>query len=247
MRILIISFDGLEYDWVKMFNLVGLKQKEYGKVDLSPILNLENREIPYQITTEVYATMVSGKNPVEGITGKKVLIHETLMERNIPSLFNLPNSLSVEVPSVAYPLQTAFSHSLIAEHVHKSRELELRKKLLDIAEEKTRLFEKKKLFNKKLVMVYYNFTDELAHLSVIVNSHHHLFIVYRKAEEIAHRLTKAFGEGLVIVISDHGMKVVDGIGKHSDHGFYSLSQPLGWQGIKITEVYDKIVRLYNEA
>jgi len=248
MRILIISFDGLEYNWVEKLNLVGLKQVEYGKTDLSPILNNEKRKVKHIITDEVYATIVSGEKFIDGITGEgRVCPTETLAERNIKSLFNLPNSLSINVPSMAYNTNRILGNLKVRDYLHDEISLE---KLVGFmykeADELTSLA-LDVLGKKKLIMVYYHFTDELGHLSPFRYNKNKILQLYSKAEEITMRFKQwflKFGDDVVLVLSDHGMTED---GEHSNHGFYSLNKPLGWKDIKVTELYNKIVALYNEA
>lgn len=249
MRILIISFDGLEHNWVEMFNLVGLKQKEYGRIDLYPILNLQQRKHKDPVTDEIYATTISGKLFIEGITGEGVCTICSLSERNIPSIFNLPNSLAVGVPTASYDVNRIFHINLIAEYVRNDKEIQLKELLLADANKMTNVLinERSIWIQKQLVMVYYYFTDELGHLSRIRLNDAERFDVYKKAEEIAVRLKQRFlefGDGIVIIHSDHGM---DNNGRHSHHGFYSLSKPLNWKGIKVTELHDRIKELYHET
>lgn len=271
-RFLIISFDGLDYDLVEMFNMVGLKQAEYGRVDLSPVFERGGHDYP--LTDQLYSTFISGKLPDEHHV-KSWLSMRTLQEQNIPTLFNLPNSLGINVPVWSYnTMRQKFLNSV-------KRYIKIPNQDLIPLEEELFNYESGLMFEmlesprfpiwrKWLLMTYFVFSDLLGH--VYGDNLNHLHNMYVECEALAINIKERFNykgpdtmlygdeefpkdfdvtdnylpswkvtgseeeEPITLIFGDHGMKE----GVHTDSGFYSLSEPLGWKGIKINEFYDKI-------
>lgn len=52
-KILVVAFDGMDYDFIKKFDLKGIKQKEFGTLDNAT-------DIEYRYTSELFASFITG-------------------------------------------------------------------------------------------------------------------------------------------------------------------------------------------
>ncbi len=220
--ILILAYDGLEYNYVGEFNLKGLMQKDFGKTDIS--------EFSEPRTMVLWSSFLAGKNLEKRILKLKNIWKFKLKPKE--TFFkHFKKWKAIDVPGLT----------------HKEEEHELERKLLkmyfeenlSIKEYDKIVFEhhkenKEEFFKSleedyEIIMAYFPLADLIGHLSFGLKSK--MRLVYKELESIAKKVEADFK----LIISDHGMKAVGRYGDHSNYGFWSTNKKLGTKNPKITD------------
>ena len=174
---------------------------------------------------------------------------EEFRKRKIQTLFSvIPNSKALSVPP--YQKWTDRETQLLF-----GQAVEKEEKTSAFEERMWNLFEEKKdkfmriirEGNWNLFMTHFKFADLLGH--IFAGNLTRMFGVYMKAEQLVKDVKKIIrDETLLLVVSDHGMKMFGKgrFGEHSDHGFYSSNLPLKLKNPKITNFFDLIVKTLTE-
>ena len=210
--IVIVGIDGLEYDYVKEFQFPNLMQKNYGTTDLS--------EFEEPRTMVIWSSFLSGKNQEKRILSEKEMWKFRLgVEETFFSKFN--KHIAIDVPGYTQDMEQ-----------HKKERQAMKDFFADkisvedydkiVFEHHNRIKEK---FSESLeqdydiVMGYFNAADVIGHLSFGVKPK--MKVIYKEMDDIVRRTAEK--AGMLLVISDHGMKAIGRFGDHSTHGFWSLN------------------------
>jgi len=247
----IVAFDALDHVLVDKFMMDGLKQAQNGVIDLTQ--HYRGGGLLDTITDEVFATFITGMVPDEHGVKLPIDMGFTL-SGNHPTIFNLTDSVAVDVPSWNRNHQHFLFQNRVGWYLGKEKhreainmdskeywgKVENEKNTLVpdlynyIEEEKLERIKEALQQNKSLTMIYFWFTDIQGHVQK-----HPPKSMYDTALMLF-RLIKSYGgdDTLYIIMSDHGMIE----GHHRTEGFWSLSKPLlednGY--IDMTEWYSKI-------
>ena len=226
--IVILGYDGLEYNYVTDFKFPGLLQERYGKTDLS--------DFSQPRTVVIWSSFITGRNTEKeavnaGLWGFKVKPEETFFAK-------FDKWKAIDVPGLTYK-----------DEAH-AKEREAMKLFfggnMSIQEYDKIAFEnhkenKEEFFNAlnedfDIIMGYFALADVIGHASF--GNELKMRLIYKELEKIHDKTIKNVPEGsTVLIISDHGMKPVSGkYGDHSDHGFWSLNTDKDLQTPKPFEI-----------
>jgi hypothetical protein len=258
MRVLVISFDALEYDLVEKFQLNVLKQKYYGKVDLESYFQKRPKGVGGREprTPEVYSIIYTGKIPENPpyehfneflleVSRKK---HDTIFDHakkpfgvdlvGYPPIATDYGSLGKSWVSrfTGRPLFSGYYRDIFtleeAEEAYYS--------YMDCKTNVGKIVAK---LDFDLVFLYYKEPDNLQHF---YNNYDRDFAryktLYHKCNNLAQKLIKAFDDGstLIIILSDHGTNLRGG---HSSYGFWSTNIDIGFRdSIPVEKWYNIIIQ-----
>jgi hypothetical protein len=213
--IVVLAIDALEYTLIEEFNCSNLKQKYYGKTDIS--------EYSEPRTMVLWSSFMTGKNMEKEILAKgdkemwstKIEIKETF--------FNIfKNPAIIDLPGFAYEKeQHDLERKLLKSYFAAGDDEEkskIRKDYNNHAFEHHRKIKQK--FKDTLsndhdfVLGYFSVADVLGHLNF--GNRVMMKMIYKDLDEIAGSIDQEY-----IVLSDHGMEKVGMFGDHSNYGFWS--------------------------
>ena len=234
---IILGFDGLEYEYVKKFNLKGLKQLTFGKTNLS--------EFSQMRTIVLWSSFITGRNMEKEIPLKdqwkfRVKVQETFFK-------NFKRWKAIDVPGFTYKFKI---------HEKERRALKLFfKKEITVEEYDKIAFENYKKIkeeylrslrgNYDLIMGYFAIADVVGHLSFGITSK--MKLIYKELEDIVETTKQKRGNETILIISDHGMKAIGRFGDHSNYGFWSLNRKVKLRRPRITEFRGLIESLVKEG
>lgn len=266
MKVFILALDGLEYDLVKLWNLSGLKQKAYGRIELREMYFHPEAKVPW--TPYIWSSFISGKHQdvkivftygkiidrlrkhplFRWIKGKRRLFWrigltpkaEQIGRIKEQTIFDsVSPSIAIDVPTYNEPLEHWKIHELIWTKGIETYE----NKILKIFNEK-----RKKVFLSvteewKLFMAYFKIADLAGHI-YICKRLGKLRKIYEDLNNLTFKLKGRLSENSVfLIVSDHGMiPSDDGVsGTHSTHAFWSLNIKTNWKPKDITDFHPKIL------
>jgi hypothetical protein len=240
MKIIVLAIDALEYNLVEKFDCKNLKQKFYGKTNIS--------EFSEPRTVVLWSSFMTGKNKEKEILEKgdkemwntKFDIKDTFFsEFKNPAIFDLPG--------FNYDIKTHDkSRALLKKFFEVKSEEEkedIRKEYNKDAFDHHRKIKKEFLgaLNKEydFVLGYFSVVDVIGHLNF--GNGILMKMIYKEMDDIAKKCAE---KGCpLFVLSDHGMKTVGMFGDHSDYGFWSLNLNKNLDNPKITDFCDIIKSL----
>lgn len=227
----IFAVDALEYDKVEEFGCENLKQKFYGKTDIT--------EFSQPRTMVLWSSFMTGENKEAEILAKGdknmwgtcIPIEETFFSK-------FSNAKIIDLPGFNYDK---------AQH---DKERELLKSFFEV-EDPVKKDNIKKVYNQHvllhhkkvkeeflveldaghdLLLGYFSVADVIGHLNF--GNTTMMKMIYDDLDEIAGKIN-----GDVLVLSDHGMEAIGKFGDHSGYGFWStnfkdLGEPLAEDGEK---------------
>jgi len=231
----IIAIDGLEYTLVEEFDMQNLKQKYYGKTDIS--------EFSESRTIVLWSSFITGRNMEAEILAKG---KEEMWNIKIPheetffSHFETPFIL--DLPGYNHDLEQHQKERKLLKHFFEASDQEKKKEIRNtynqIAFQHHRRIKTQFLRairdEHDLVLGYFSIADVIGHLNF--GNRALMKLIYRDLDEIASRPA-----GKKIILSDHGMKGVGAFGDHSNYGFWSTDfKALGTP--RITDFKDLMLR-----
>lgn len=231
--ITILAIDALEYNLVEKFNCKNLKQKEYGKTDIS--------EFTEPRTIVLWSSFLTGKNmekPILALGNKEMWNFKVKKEDSFLNSFE--NPLVIDLPGYNYEKeQHEKERKLLKEFFSTDSD-----KTKKIKEEYNKLsFEHHKKIKQKflnslnkdrdLVLGYFSVADVIGHLNFGNNLM--MKMIYDDLEDMTGIASKKSDK--ILVLSDHGMKAIGRFGDHSEYGFWSLSEKIELGKPKITDFY----------
>jgi hypothetical protein len=239
MNIVILAFDGLDHAYVNEYQKWNVLQKAYGRTNLEGYSKGGGN--PDYLTDEIFATFITGTVP--DVHGVKIPIDlKFSLKDKIPTIFDLTNSIAVDVPSWnRNPKQHEFQNRVgwyLGHSAHRKAtgmdEDEYWKKVIKerttLRDDCYKYFYQDKWFRiikaleerATLTMIYFWFTDIIGHI-IPTGIHHEK--MYGMVDLITRDIKLIFGEEntLYMIMSDHGMYR----GQHRpNETFWSLSKPL---------------------
>ena len=232
--IIILAIDALEYELVEKFNCQNLKQKFYGKTDIS--------EFTQPRTIVLWSSFMTGKNKEKEILlkGKKEMwntkfdIKDTFFsEFKNPAIFDLPGfNYNKEVHDKSRKLLKKFFEAKSEEEKEKIRK-EYNKDAFDHHKKIKERFLKAIDKNHDLILGYFSVVDVIGHLNFGNNML--MRMLYKEMDDIAKKCAEK--NCPLLILSDHGMKAIGKFGDHSDYGFWSLNLNKNLKTPKITDFY----------
>ncbi|HDH41884.1 MAG TPA: hypothetical protein ENG12_05745 [Candidatus Altiarchaeales archaeon] len=238
--IVVLAIDALEYEKVEEYNCIHLKQRCYGKTDIS--------EFSQPRTMVLWSSFMTGENKEEEVLSKgnkemwniKWDIEETFFSSfSNPVILDLPGfNYDKEVHDRSRELLKRFFEEKSQGEKKKIRD-EYNKLAFDhhriIKEEFLNALEREHDF----VLGYFSVADVIGHLNFGNNTM--MKLIYQDLDEIA---TKAADKtDKLIVLSDHGMEAIGEFGDHSNYGFWSTSWGSNLKKPRITDFRDVILAL----
>jgi len=245
VRVILISFDGLEYNCVEKYNCQALQQIEHGMIDLTPYQDHRprGRGSGDPFTPEVYATFITGKVPSESYAEMY-----QQFDNKYPTIFQFAkNPIAIDVPAYTPTRDKAWMEKLSADPLFRrywKKEISLAQiehELYKWMAAKASFASLIDLLDFDLALIYFRNTDHLHHIYNDMEIYgEHTRKMYQFVENITTDMIKVFDDGktLIIIFSDHGSNLQGG---HSQYGFWSSNIPLGrGMSIKVTDWHDII-------
>lgn len=257
MNLFILGLDGLEYNFVKEWNMENLMQQEYGKI-IVPI----NKERNTPISPEVWGAFLTGEEILNlkfhrpGIKGRILDILISLRKRvnfgfgignyfrthrNFPKLNKSTFVDRADAAEINAPYYSYRGTLNIIERIGRG-ELSIDKALKELMiTYKKRTVQIKRELKKKMrvytiIFAFLHFPDIIQHLSF--TRHHLIKNIYADLDYFVLELKEILPGDKFIIVSDHGFEKETGI--HSNYGFYSSNVRLNPRPEKITDFYNLI-------
>lgn len=212
--ITVIAIDALEFEMVEKFKTTHLKQKFYGKTDIS--------EFSEPRTIVLWSSFMTGKNmePEVLAMGKKEMWNIRI-DHDDTFFSNFSNPCIIDIPGYNYDIKQHNQERALLKAFFDSDDDDkddIRKKYNELAFEHHRNVKKKFLDSltkdHDLILGYFSLVDVIGHLNF--GNRMMMKMIYREVDEIVSQV-----EGKLVVLSDHGMKAIGQFGDHSDYGFWS--------------------------
>lgn len=274
-KVLIVSFDGMDIDLIRRFELANIPQNEFGTID-------NDSGICVKVTSELFVSFLTGKtwqehgiigldryssdilNKIEslnryrlfrGFSGLRGAIYS-----NLPFLSSNKRHIHQEDYEQSTFLDEMSSSDIGVRGYSKGYTFDLMQVIrnhgLKEAEKELSRFERMKrgelweaLDHSQLVMAHFHRTDHIHHWYWEVGKMGKVEETYHEMDEFAGEiLEKAEENGFdtVIFMSDHGLPDVEN-GGHNENAFYSCNHELfGDETPHITDFHDKILELAGE-
>lgn len=215
--LIILGYDGLEYDFVEKNNFANLKQKSYGKTDLS--------DFSEPRTIVIWSSFMVGKNLEKEILAKPTL-WQSKLEPKDTFLKSFKSHYTIDVPGFSYiKQQHDLERKLLKGFFDKKNDIkEFDKCAFDHHKFVKQEFFKELKTNKDLIFGYFNLADIIGHLSFGLELK--MKIIYQELDDIAKKVQTEHQDATILIISDHGMQKVGQFGDHSKHGFWSLNRKI---------------------
>lgn len=212
---IILAIDALEYTLVEEFNCTNLKQKFYGKTNIS--------EFSQPRTMVLWSSFMTGKNMEKEIVAKgdkemwntKIDLKDTFFHRfKDPKIIDLPGfNYAKEQHEQERGLLKNYFDAQSNDEKNK-----IRTEYNNLAFEHHRKVKKEfsEVLNAKhdFVLGYFSVADVVGHLNF--GNRMMMKMIYKDLDEIAGTIKDSF-----IVLSDHGMEKIGIFGDHSNYGFWS--------------------------
>lgn len=254
MNIFILGLDGLEYNFVKEWNMENLMQKEQGKL-IVPI----NKEKNTPISPEVWAAFLTGEEIHRGWrrVGIKGRILELLMSlrKRIDLSFGIGNYFRTEISfpklnkttfvdredatEINAPYYSYEGTVSIVEKVGRG-EFSIDEAISELMnlykKRKKRILRelKEKIPNYNIIFAFLHFPDVIQHFTFTRS--HIIKNMYADLDYFVLQLKHFLRDSdTFIIVADHGFDMRKGI--HSNYGFYSSNIGLKPKPLKITDFY----------
>ena len=224
--LIILGYDGLEYDFVEKHDFKYLKQQSYGKTDLSDF------EQPRTIV--IWSSFMAGKNLEKEILAKPVMWASKLTPEDT-FLKKFKSHFTIDVPGFSYiKEQHDNERKLLKGFFDKKNDVkEFDKCAFDHHKRIKQEFYNELESDKELVFGYFNLADLIGHLSF--GKETKMKLIYSELDQITKEVTEKYPDATILVISDHGMKPIGKFGDHSNHGFWSLNKKVKLNNPKPTD------------
>lgn len=235
--IVVYAIDALEYAKVEEYGTENLKQKTYGKTDIS--------EFSQPRTMVLWSSFMTGKNMESRVLadGNKEMWNIKIPnEETFFSSFDDP--VVLDLPGYSYDLKVhERSRELLKSYFEEKDE----EKKEQIKQEYNKdAFDHHKNIKEQFlnalgeehdfVLGYFSAADVVGHLNFGNNLL--MKMIYKDLDELAGKISEKADK--MLVLSDHGMKAIGRFGDHSEYGFWSTSWDSGLSNPKITDFYTLI-------
>jgi len=252
LRVLVLAFDGLEYNHVHIYQPKHLVQKEYGRVEI----------FQPSATPVMWASFITGltpqqhKVPLEGLP-------RVLLSKDIPTIFDhAEKPVYTDIPSLGpYPYWDPKYGETLREAIKKgpwSREFFEAEALGEqlYQEQREQCLEKVRE-GWDLFMAHFLFTDYFGHLyGNVLRMKRVIQMVDNTVREIKSKVDMS--DVFLLIVSDHGIRAArkdeewgEGLkgrgGRHSRHGFYSSNITLKLNRPKLTDFFPIIKSILESS
>lgn len=238
--IVVLAIDALEYKKVEEYGCRNLKQKTYGKTDIS--------EFSPPRTMVLWSSFMTGENKEKEVLAKgdkemwntKWGIDETFFsEFRNPMILDLPGfNYDKEVHDKSRALLKKFFEEKGLGEKKKVREeynqeafahhRRIKEKFITALEE-----------DHDFVLGYFSVADVIGHLNFGNNMM--MKLIYQDLDEIAQKTAEK--AEYLLILSDHGMEAIGEFGDHSNYGFWSTGWDSGLKNPRITEFKEILCQL----
>ena len=219
--IVVFAIDALEFKKVEEYNCENLKQKYYGKTDIS--------EFSEPRTMVLWSSFITGQNKEKEVLGngnkemwnKKFDKDETFFK-------NFKNPAVIDLPGYSYELDVHEKSRKLLKEYFETDDPEKKEKIKEqynkdalehhkkVKEEFLKALDEKHDF----VLGYFSAVDVIGHLNF--GNSIMMKMLYREMDDIAKMIEEKYNCPMLI-ISDHGMKAIGQFGDHSEYGFWSTN------------------------
>lgn len=248
--LVILAYDGLEYELVRKFNCSSLQQESFGKVDLSRFKKV--------VTPAIFSTLFTGHYPEETGIGyswdEDPIPLENAHERTgFRTLFQkVEKSKVVSAPRLQFGGNSSnegeSKKSLYERWVETGDEKFYQKKknqALRCFERHFQelLFSLSQSFN--LVFMWDHLPDTIQHFWI--GNHDEMRWLYTYLDDCTYQVkNELMPSDKLLIISDHGGKRYrdSKVGVHSDYGFWSLSEEKGFSHPDMAEIHRWVVNQF---
>lgn len=238
--IVVLAIDALEHELVERYGCTNLKQRYYGRTDIS--------EFSEPRTMVLWSSFLTGRNMErEVLTLGKELMWSMKVPVEDTFLGHFTSPLVIDLPAHSYEIELHERERTLLKRFFQ--EVDSDERELIRAEYNSNAFEHhreiKKRFLKALegehnpIIVYISLVDVIGHVNF--GNTTMMRLIYRDLDELARTVVEAGMQ--TIVVSDHGMKAIGPYGDHSEYGFWSTGLDLGFETPRITDFFDVIVGL----
>lgn len=235
--IIILGYDGLEYEYVKKFNCQNLMQKNFGKTDLS--------QFSEPRTIVLWSSFLTGKNQEKRILSGDLWTFKLKKEETFFNHFK--NSYVLDTPGYNYSEDHKKERDALRAYFNKTGTVEDYDKVAFENHKKI----KEQFFNAlnsdtnfDIIMVYFGVADVVGHLSFGIKEK--MKIIYNELDEIAEKVQEKFKDAIILIVSDHGMKSIGRFGDHENYAFWSLNLDKNLGNPKTTDFYNLIVNEFKK-
>lgn len=238
--IVVYAIDALEYSKVEEYYSNNLKQKSYGKTDIT--------EFSEARTMVLWSSFITGENKEKEILAKgdkemwntRIPIEDTFFsEFENPLIIDLPGyNYDLVVHEKSRKLLKAFFEAHDQDEKIKIRE-EYNKGAFDHHRKVKQEFLRALNEDHDFVLGYFSAADVIGHLNFGNNTV--MRLIYKDLDELAAQIRDKISK--LLILSDHGMKSIGQFGDHSDYGFWSLNFETDLKEPKITDFYDLILNI----
>jgi len=265
-KVFILGLDGLEYDFVEKWNLIHLKQREYGKIKV-PI----DKEQKIPKTPEVWAAFLTGKLiagmyfvkplriaiPLKILSfarkyvkislrlGKKIAVKAPtrLPKLKHKTFLDIVKIKEVNAPYYSYDGKVLeIFNRFYTEKLTLEETINALKKLYKLRKKQI-LYEARNLQDIDGVFAFMHFPDALQHC--LFTRPFEIKKLYIDLDKYISILKDKIKASLFLIVSDHGFDLKTG--NHSKHGFYSSNITLYAKPKKITDFYPIILEWAKNA
>ncbi len=238
--IVVYAIDALEYKKVEGYGCDNLKQKQYGKTDIS--------EFSQPRTMVLWSSFMTGENKEKEILAKgdKEMWNTRIpFEETFFSKFEDP--IILDLPGYNYDLDVhARSRELLKAYFEAGSDAGKEKIKKEYNQDALEHHKKvKQQFLKALdedhdfVLGYFSAADVIGHLNFGNNAI--MKMIYDELDELAGEIKGRPDK--MLVLSDHGMKAIGRFGDHSEYGFWSTSWDSELTNPKITDFSKTLISL----
>lgn len=213
--IVVLAIDALEYTLVEKYQCDSLKQKYYGKTNIS--------EFSEPRTMVLWSSFMTGENKEKEILAAgDQKMWDTKIDINDTFFVNFENPKIIDLPGFNYnKKQHDHERKLLREYFEsqdKNEKEKIKKEYNEHAFSHHRKikaeFQEVLEGNFDFVVGYFSVADVIGHLNFGNNLM--MKMIYKDLDEVAKEIKHDF-----IVLSDHGMKAIGQFGDHSEYGFWS--------------------------
>lgn len=254
MRVVIISLDALEYDYIHERDYPNLKQKYYGMVDLEPYAATrpEGHGSGNPYTPHIYSIYFTGKLPTkeDGYNHFNDYVKE-VKDGKHPTIFDhAQNPFLVDAPVLGSIINGQQEKSSWLNRITGAPLFNGYYRDVYTVEEattayysymrcKTDIVKLLNVQNHDLIFIYYKEPDKIQHFfNEYERDKNNYTILYNRCEQYTKELIETFddGETLIMILSDHGVNMHGG---HSQHGFWSTNMDIGYheKDIPVQDIY----------
>mgnify|MGYP003395087546 CR=1 FL=1 len=211
----VLAIDALEYSLVEEFNCKNLKQKFYGKTDIS--------QYSEPRTMVLWSSFMTGKNMEKEILSKgdKEMWNT---EINIDDTFfsKFDKVKIIDLPGFNYDIGQHYKERKLLKKFfdtkNENEKRDIRSEYNNMAFEHHKKIKQEfgKALNGKydFILGYFSIADVVGHLNF--GNKTMMKIIYEDLDDIAKNIKNNY-----IILSDHGMEKIGIFGDHSRYGFWS--------------------------